>query len=94
MSNVLKEFYGAISVSYPKAVYPQDLIDSQVMPALRRSYDRARRENWKMAKATTSSFDMRVGPVKKVWGEGSYHYVHQFGWYVQVELEEENAVSR
>lgn len=89
MSKVKKEFGATISMNYPRRVLPQDIIDAQIMPALRRSYDRARRENWRMAKETTSKFDMKVGPVKKVWGEGTYYYVHQFGWFVVVEIEEE-----
>jgi hypothetical protein len=94
MSKVLKEFGTMISVNYPTAVLPQDIIDSQVMPALRRSYDRARRENWRMAKETTSKFDVKVGPVKKVWGQGAYHHVHYYGWYVAVEIEEETDAVR
>ena len=74
-----------VSVQYPTDKYPQDLIDAHIMPALRRSYDRARRENWRMAKETTSKFTMKVGPVTKT-DDG---YVHQFGWYVACELEED-----
>jgi hypothetical protein len=115
MTKSLKEFYSLISVNYPKPKYPQDLIDGQVMPALRRSFDRARRENVVLAKATiTGTFDMVIGPVlpdmRHVNGEicdiqwddtatcqwcdadvALYvdHYVHQYGWYVAVEVDEE-----
>ena len=120
MSKVKKEFGSALSVEYPQREYPQDLIDSQIMPALRRSYDRARRENWRMAKETTSSFELMTGPVFTLWKhvndepcaslfdekapcewcskdvpQVTYGYMHHFGWYVAVEIEEDdNAVSQ
>lgn len=61
-TKVRKEFGTSIAVAYPKYEYPQDLIDQIVMPALRRSYDRARRDDWRLAKDTTARFEFKVGP--------------------------------
>lgn len=63
LPRVLREFGIALAMHYPTMDYPQDLIDSLVMPALRRSYDKARRENWKLAKNTTADFKFMTGPV-------------------------------
>ena len=65
-NTVFKEFGTSLAVSYPLPEYPQDLIDSIVMPALRRSYDKARRDDWRLAKATMADFKMMVGPVVSV----------------------------
>jgi hypothetical protein len=61
-TKVLKEFGTSIAVAYPKPEYPQDLIDQIVMPALRRSYDKARRDDWRLAKDTTARFTVKYGP--------------------------------
>ena len=64
---------------------PQDLIDTFIKPALRRSYDKARHDDWRLAKQTTTDYDMKVGPVVK----GEAGYIHYFGWYVCIEVETE-----
>jgi hypothetical protein len=113
----LVEYGMAMSVNYPEPEYPQDLIDSIVMPALRRSYDRARRDDWKLAKATTPQFEFMTGPIVTLYKHGDDYcgehfddndnfigcpgcdaglpktldsYQHQFGWYVAVEMPEED----
>jgi hypothetical protein len=115
-NKVLKEFGTAISMTQdtPGPV-PQDLIDTFIMPGLRRSYDKARHDDWRLAKATTSEFEFRLGPVWPIWEHTNGEpcetmfddeaecqwcgasipqevigYNHQFGWYVAIEVEEED----
>lgn len=113
-TKVLKEYGTQIAVAYPKPDYPQDLIDQIVMPALRRSYDKARRDDWRLAKDTTARFTFKTGPRMEVHDHvnGEYcdnqaamagckwcevkvpliltGYIHQYGWYAAIQVEEES----
>lgn len=63
---MFKEYGNALAVDYPSTEYPQDLFDSIVMPSLRRNYDKARIDNWQLAKQTTIDFEVKTGPVMPV----------------------------
>ena len=60
---MLKEYGIALTSRHPSTEYPQDLFDAFIMPNLRRSYNKARIDNWLLAKETTNEFEVKTGPV-------------------------------
>ena len=83
---IIKEFWYALPMCMPTdEPLTDELIAAFVRPALRRSYDKARHDDWRLAKATPPDYTMKVGPVQKT----EVGYIHYFGWYVVIEVDQD-----